>query len=599
MDKNWLIRTKSNHILGPISKEKALELYNNGSIKPDDEVCSGNGFWFFIREDDMVDRFLVGNEPQGFNPISEAKDVLTTPSQPSSRMSGQQQVTDDITMVGGLNLAMLKQNAVTPSSPDLPETPRPVADKPELVSTDKETPPLDVKKKNNVIAKPKISATLPTVPLKKQNYLKYLGILGFIILFMLVYFRKSIIRTLFQGEITSISFHLIGSAHSQEVFPEKKKRLTESSISLEKMNFAPSIGLNGFNVVSSFQIDQINCADLANEVHQLGLILHPPEVINEKFLIKMRDCVLKLGETHPLKKWMKWSAGNRVLSKIELEKRTFLNEIINSQFNLITDLKIRNQIINVLQLIPEETLAEQILKSYLYLMIGNITRSDNILRNIMATSPRVNWEKTGLRASHYHRLAIEHADQLFIKLSKHPADRRTFELFSLYLQSFYNDKSLIRIAENVDTSDVESKLGLKYIKGLAPSFVDFLRLSRKSQNDRFKNLRKLKLYPLDMQSYWVWSFLDINPLVSDVMNPELQRIEKEDQMWFIYLMDNEKLADLYSLKKGKSFLPGRRPYLKTALEDHHSFMLALYKLIELGDIDSDLVLKATEHLTHE
>jgi hypothetical protein len=130
MDKNWLIRTKSNHILGPISKEKVLELYNNGSIKPDDEVCSGNGYWFFIREDDMVDRFLVGNETQGFNPISEAKDVLTTPLQPSSRMSGQQLVKDDITIVGGLNLAMLKQSAATPITPDVSET-----------------PPLDVKKK--------------------------------------------------------------------------------------------------------------------------------------------------------------------------------------------------------------------------------------------------------------------------------------------------------------------------------------------------------------------------------------------------------------------------------------------------------------------
>ena len=208
MDKNWLIRTKSNHILGPISKEKVLELYNNGSIKPDDEVCSGNGYWFFIREDDMVDRFLVGNEPQGFNPISEAKDVLTTPLQPSSHMSGQQQVKDDITMVGGLNLAMLKQSAATPITPDMPETPT-----------------LDVKKKNNSIAKPKVSANHPPLLLKKQNYLKYLGILGFILLFMLVYFRKSIIRTLFQGEITSISFDLIGSAHAQEAFSKKKKRI--------------------------------------------------------------------------------------------------------------------------------------------------------------------------------------------------------------------------------------------------------------------------------------------------------------------------------------------------------------------------------------
>ena len=71
MDKNWLIRTKSNHILGPVSKEKVLELYHNGSIQPDDEVCSGNGYWFYIREKDLVERFLLGSELQGFNPLSE------------------------------------------------------------------------------------------------------------------------------------------------------------------------------------------------------------------------------------------------------------------------------------------------------------------------------------------------------------------------------------------------------------------------------------------------------------------------------------------------------------------------------------------------
>ena len=228
MDKNWLIRTKSNHILGPISKEKVLELYNNGSIKPDDEVCSGNGYWFFIREDDMVDRFLVGTEPQGFNPISEAKDVLTTPSQPSSRMSGA--TTDDITMVGGLNISMLKQSAAatTSSIPHVPDSPPQVAAKPAPVPTTNETPPSDVKKKNNLIAKPKVSANRQAVPLKKQNYLKYAGLLGFIILFMLVYFRKSIIRSLFQGEITS-SFSLINSAHAQNNDPVKKKKLIESS----------------------------------------------------------------------------------------------------------------------------------------------------------------------------------------------------------------------------------------------------------------------------------------------------------------------------------------------------------------------------------
>lgn len=75
MLKNWLIRTKSNHILGPISKAKTCELYKNGSIKPDDEICSGNGYWFFVKESDLIERYLIGEEVQPYNPISEAQDI--------------------------------------------------------------------------------------------------------------------------------------------------------------------------------------------------------------------------------------------------------------------------------------------------------------------------------------------------------------------------------------------------------------------------------------------------------------------------------------------------------------------------------------------
>src|SRR5688572_15688330 len=75
--KNWLIRTKDFQILGPVSKEKIIELLNNGSFNPQDEVCSGSGYWFFLKEKDLVDKFLFGDEVQPFNPVIEAKDVLT------------------------------------------------------------------------------------------------------------------------------------------------------------------------------------------------------------------------------------------------------------------------------------------------------------------------------------------------------------------------------------------------------------------------------------------------------------------------------------------------------------------------------------------
>ncbi len=212
MSKNWLIRTKSNHILGPISKEKALELLQNGSIKPDDEVCSGNGFWFFIREDEMVSRFLLGREIQTFNPISEAKDILTSPPRP-----GVQE--EDITMVGGFDLNKLKgeKEKTPPAGTYVSQLP---------VAEVKAPSAPEPKKKVEVAAptpKPKpakvTKASVPKAPLKKQNYLQYLALLCFAIILAALLYRKAIFRY-FKGADIS----LIESVHAQEIAPAEKKK---------------------------------------------------------------------------------------------------------------------------------------------------------------------------------------------------------------------------------------------------------------------------------------------------------------------------------------------------------------------------------------
>jgi len=76
MEKNWLIRTKNNHILGPVTKAKVRELIEKGSIKGEDEVSCGNGYWIYIREKELVNKYIVGEMVQGFNPVSEADTVI-------------------------------------------------------------------------------------------------------------------------------------------------------------------------------------------------------------------------------------------------------------------------------------------------------------------------------------------------------------------------------------------------------------------------------------------------------------------------------------------------------------------------------------------
>ena len=287
------------------------------------------------------------------------------------------------------------------------------------------------------------------------------------------------------------------------------------------------------------------------------------------------------------------------MTKEELEKKEFLTEIINSKFNLITDQEIKKRIISILGSSPEKTLPEVILKSYLYLIMGNITRSDNLLKEFILSPPRVNWERIGLKAGFIHVLAKEQMLQLIKKMAKHPADRKVFGMLMLYLQNYYNDPALEPFIDEANVSEVEKKINLRYVENISPSFVHFLRMQDLEESKRIISLRDQTKYPVEEQSYWMWAFLDIDPLVSVSMNNELLRLEKEDELWFIYLMSNEKIADAFSSKSGRGFLPGRRPFLKEGLNSDREFMMSLYKLIEIGDINQDLVQRTVNKIVYE
>lgn len=76
MNKTWLIRTKNNHILGPVSREKIQTLLENKTLNLEDELCSGNGYWFSVKEEDLVQKYIQDQQVQSYNPISEAPTIL-------------------------------------------------------------------------------------------------------------------------------------------------------------------------------------------------------------------------------------------------------------------------------------------------------------------------------------------------------------------------------------------------------------------------------------------------------------------------------------------------------------------------------------------
>jgi hypothetical protein len=95
--KNWMIRTKNNHILGPVTREKIRDLIENGSIKQDDEICSGNGYWIFVREQALVNKYIFSDHKQSFNPISEAKSFLTESNDQMDNIANQVAINDSST----------------------------------------------------------------------------------------------------------------------------------------------------------------------------------------------------------------------------------------------------------------------------------------------------------------------------------------------------------------------------------------------------------------------------------------------------------------------------------------------------------------------
>lgn len=86
-ERNWLIRTTQNQILGPVQKSKVVEFIQKGALGLSDEVSSGNGYWFHLREKELVEKYLFGDIPQSYNPISEAKSTLKQKANPDKTTS--------------------------------------------------------------------------------------------------------------------------------------------------------------------------------------------------------------------------------------------------------------------------------------------------------------------------------------------------------------------------------------------------------------------------------------------------------------------------------------------------------------------------------
>lgn len=331
---------------------------------------------------------------------------------------------------------------------------------------------------------------------------------------------------------------------------------------------------------------------------QLGIILYPADTFHEKFLLKMRECGQTLSADHPVKRWLNWVGKPQKNSSSEQELMQFLSEILNSRFNLITEVAVKKRIIEVIKEIPGQDVGEKLLSSYLYLMIGNISHSDEILRDIARSAPFESWKGYRPRPSIFSRVARDNIEQLLLKLSKHPSDRKSYALLERYLTEFFNEPILLDNLKDQSSSALKGTWNLRYTRKLAPDFVRYLRLGQMETPKRVARLKKGK-FSQDFMVNWVWYFYPDPEIFNESSLVLLKEVEEKSPLWAIYLLEIDRLSDLYLHKQSKNHINETRKKLHGFLHDPDRFMLSLYQLIERGDFSPETVEKTLEFLLHE
>jgi len=233
------------------------------------------------------------------------------------------------------------------------------------------------------------------------------------------------------------------------------------------------------------------------------------------------------------------------------------------------------------------------------LIIGNVTRSDNIIKEIINEAPFENWRNKSKKDNFFPELAKRYINQIVSKLSKHPTDRRVFSLFCEYVDKFLTFEKNLEHFNDCDSSEITNEMDFIYIERLAPNLVTYVRFLKLDYQQQAIKLKSSQGLSYEQLFYWLWPAWNEGLYLNNHLWEGISDLEKNDQSWFYFFLEDERIIDLYIKKTGRSFIQNKRVSLNQMLLNNELFMLALYKLLELGAIDQTLIQKTVQHLTNE
>lgn len=615
MVKNWLIRTKNNHILGPVSKQKIRELISNGSIKGDDEICSGNGYWIYVREQDLVAKYVLNDETQPFNPVQEAEPVkaLSPDKKDLEYPAGEDQVPSD---------SDLEYPDMGESQADITKVGLNLTDlQDDLSSGDMDLGQEEGKKKKPSIVKAKLAEEVPVPKLKtrvkdkvQKNKIRSNKILeGRNLILLLLFFLAVAVyllanRTSFIKEVIkrTSNISIIESSYAQTHTDNSKKKKWFSSDLNETDLFSLRVDRTpiGFVVISSLLKD-MECNSRLSEENLVYALFAPTEQFKEvlkcynsqynfyKKIISFKNNPIKTSKSYQLKK-----------HNLNREKRfiEIFRKVLDEKFELEKFYEYHQE------LRAYDNILSKLLDSFIFIKLSNMSKAKSILLEITK------------KEFHEHifggqnlRLKLETQMELFKEVIKEislyfegQAEFRNLMYYlSFHTSGAFQEMLLDEFDVDLDINKVRNyyqsySFGFPYPMIWGPivfemsSQVEYLKATELNKND---------VRPENKSSLLFYRGIDAVPRHAKEAVLELfSKLQKSkniyDRFIKVKLLEDENFYSFLTANGvvlNKILAAQKREFYKDLMESERFISFAVVHLMNIGAWDRDFLAKVVEN----
>ncbi|MFP5458459.1 MAG: hypothetical protein ACLGG7_06985 [Bacteriovoracia bacterium] len=345
---------------------------------------------------------------------------------------------------------------------------------------------------------------------------------------------------------------------------------------------------------------RLDCKQFSDPALQVAVLLHNPQSANEVFLLSLRDCVVTLPETHPLREWLSQRKNLQTTTSVAsdlVERLEGPLKKIWSSSHALTPLE-RQALIQFLDKLDEQPpyLDYTLLRGVGYLKLGNWVRTEKILADWLEREPLERIVLTPWRNDPLGKLTQGIVEDLFQSLARGLEGRLIVDAFFQGIIEFTNDEELTSAAlsaQELELPEILQKLSLRYHRNLLPGFAAWL-FNKETGVLRHQRFMDAHFSRSDFSST-LWAFLGGIPQSSvhrETLVRQLPALRSQNPALFYSLLDWEELRltlTRLAPDAAKNTLKERRLFFLRRIRENPRDTWALFELIRLGQIDDELI----------